>query len=425
MMPSAMRYVYPALGLWIVLRCGTDLLKDRHNAVRTVITLLLITLFQGLNCFHFLCHGAEGNEVAVVFGYGGLAIIQWSLLLAYLLSDIREFALESLLFFLCTVGIGAVAVTKPEEIVKQMGAIGIGVMLYTAIGWLVSNRKWTGRVGNAVAALGVILLIVTLLYGEEHYGAKSWVTIGPISVQPSEISKVCFVYAGAAFMCRGKRGMAMLMIYAVIVCACLIWMNDFGGAVLFFSAFLVMVLLRNGVFTALSLAALGIGTVWWRMPPHALRRFAMWRHIWEHPLTGGYQQTRSLMCIASGGVLGLGIGSGKMGEIFAADSDMVIATVCETWGLLVGTLTAAALAVPVLCAVKRAQRSNPFRVIAGCAGAAILATQGALNVLGTVDLLPMTGVTLPFVSNGGTGMVAAWGFTAFIRAMERKDTWNG
>ena len=415
---AAMRYVFPALGLWILLRCGSDLLKGRQDPTRDVITLLLVTVFQSLNCACFLMIGTAGYDVAVVLAYGGLSVLQWALLLAYLLADRRGFALECLLFFLCTVGIGAVAATRPEEILKQTAAVLIGVMLYVVMDWLLSDMKRVEKMGYAVATVGVLLLIVTLLFGKEYYGAKSWVVIGPISVQPSEISKVCFAFAGAAFLNRGKSGFVLLMLYAAVVCICLIWMNDFGGAVLFFAAFLVMVLLHTGIFGALGLAAMGVGVVWWRMPPHALRRFAMWRHIWEQPLSGGYQQTRALICIASGGLFGLGIGGGKMSSIFAADSDVVIATVCETWGLLMGGLPVAGLAILVLCAIRRSQLGDRFRVIAGCAGVTILAVQGALNVLGTVDLLPMTGVTLPFVSNGGTGMVAAWGLAAFMKAME-------
>ena len=122
-------------------------------------------------------------------------------------------------------------------------------------------------------------------------------------------------------------------------------MNDFGTALVFFCAFLVIAYLRSGSMgtVALAITALGFaGVVALKIAPHALRRFATWRHIWEDPLNAGYQQTRSLMCMASGGLLGLGPNEGKMENIFAADSDVVVATISEEWGLLMAML-------PVLC----------------------------------------------------------------------------
>ncbi len=407
------RYIFPTLGFWILLRCGSDLLKGRRHSGRDVVTLLLVTVFQGLNGFGFWL---AGRRLAVM-GYWGIAMIQWLMLLAYVLADKRGFALEALLFFLCSIGIGVVVSVKPEETAKQVMALAVGVTVYLSVLRLISNARRSRRSGWAAALFSLTLLAVTTIFGKEYYGAKSWLVIGPLSVQPSEFCKVCFVYAGAMFLNRGKRGLVAVTVYAALVCFCLIWMNDFGTAAVFFAAFLVMVLLRYGAVVALGLAAAGTGLAVWRLPAHALRRIAIWRHIWEQPLAGGYQQTRGLQCIAAGGLFGLGIGAGKMGRIFASDSDFVFAAVCETWGMLVAVLPVIGLALLLVYSVKKAQTGDAVPVIAGCGAAAILGVQGALNVLGTVDLLPMTGVTLPFVSNGGSAMVASWGLAAFIKAM--------
>jgi cell division protein FtsW (lipid II flippase) len=213
--------------------------------------------------------------------------------------------------------------------------------------------------------------------------------------------------------------------YSVLLCGCLALMNDFGTALIFFMAFLVIAYLRSGSVGTLGLActALGFaGVVALRIAPHALRRFASWRHIWEVPLDGGFQQTRALMCMASGGFLGLGPGEGWMKNVFAADSDMVFATLSEEWGLVMAVLLVGAVVMLAVFTVRSAVigRSS-FYTIGACTAGGILLTQVILNALGTVDVVPLTGVTFPFVSNGGSSMIGMWGLLAFVKAADTRQ----
>jgi len=159
-----------------------------------------------------------------------------------------------------------------------------------------------------------------------------------------------------------------------------------------------------------------------KIAPHALRRFASWRHIWEDPLNTGHQQTRALMCMASGGFLGLGPGNGWMKHVFAADSDVVIATLSEEWGLIMVLLIILSVVALAVFAVRSAAvgRSS-FYTIGGCTAASIMLVQVILNALGTVDVVPLTGVTFPFISNGGSSMMCAWGLLAFIKAADTRQ----
>ena len=128
------------------------------------------------------------------------------------------------------------------------------------------------------------------------------------------------------------------------------------------------------------------------------------------------------MCIASGGLFGLGAGNGWMKNNFAADSDMVFATVSEEWGLLIAVMAVLSTVVLAIFAVRSAAvgRSS-FYTIGACTAASILLMQVMLNVLGTVDALPLTGVTFPFLSNGGTSMICAWGLLAFMKAADTRQ----
>ena len=403
-------------------------LRTKGSSVLTSIAnVLLLTVFQLLCCMAFMLGGDAQHVVSVLWGFGGIIFCQWSLLIFYWRIRRTSFEVETIAFLLCTLGMTVIATVNPGEAVKQIIALVLGIGLFLGIGWSLRNLERAKKVRQIGAYAGVILLLITLLYGQEYYGAKNWLMIGSLSIQPSELSKVCFVFVGASAMDRimTKRNLILFIAYSVVLCACLALMNDFGTALIFFCAFLVIAYMRSGSVGTIALACTALlfaGVVALKIAPHAMQRLLSWRHIWEEPLDAGYQQTRALMCMASGGLLGLGAGMGKMKHIFAADSDMVIASLSEEWGLITVTLTVACVVALAVFSVRAAKigRSS-FYTIGACTAASILVFQTILNALGTVDVLPLTGVTFPFLSNGGSGMVCAWGLLAFIKAADTRQ----
>ena len=393
----------------------------------SVLNLFLLSLFQCLVCIGFLMTGQEGNGLQILLGFGGIMLCQWVLLGFYISIKRPSFEVESIAFFLCTMGMAAIATVVPGEMLKQLISMMLGVGLFLTVGWALRDLERAKQMRYVAAAVGIALLVFTLLFGESYYGAKNWIAIGPFSFQPSELSKVCFIFAGASTMDRlmDKRNLAMFIGYSVAVCGCLALMNDYGAALIFFVAFLVIAYLRSGSVGTLALAITALvlaGFVALQIAPHALRRFASWRHIWEMPLAQGFQQTRALICIASGGLLGLGAGQGWMDHVFAADSDMVFATISEEWGLLLAVMMVCAIGVLAVFTVRSAivGRSS-FYTIGACTAAAIMLIQVILNALGTVDVVPLTGVTFPFVSNGGSSMMGAWALLAFVKAADTRQ----
>jgi cell division protein FtsW (lipid II flippase) len=307
-----------------------------------------------------------------------------------------------------------------------LAALVLGIGVFLVVAWSMRDLERAKKMRYAAAVAGVVLLVVTLVFGREIYGAKNWLVIGGFSLQPSELAKVCFVYVGASAMDRlmKKRNLIGFIAYTLVICALLALMNDFGTAMIFFCAFLMIAYLRSGSVGTIGLAitALGFaGVIALKLAPHALRRFAIWGHIWEDPLNAGYQQTRAMMCIASGGFFGLGIGQGWMKNLFAADSDVVFATIAEEWGLVMPLLLVMALIAMALFGARCARVSrSSFYAIGACTAGTVLVVQTILNVLGTLDILPLTGVTMPFVSNGGSSMICAWGLLAFIKAADTR-----
>lgn len=393
----------------------------------SIASVLLLTVIQTLICISYLFTGDTNHYADIFYGFAGIALCQWLLLIFYMLIRKASFEVETIAFFLCTMGMAAIAAVKPGETVKQLIAMVLGLAVFLTVGWSVRDLERAKKMRYLAGVVGILLLLVTLVFGKEYHGAKNWLIIGSLSIQPSELSKVCFVFIGASTMDRimNKRNIILFIVYTVAICGCLAVMNDFGTALIFFVAFLLIAYLRSGSVGTIALACTSLGfagVLALKIAPHALRRFSIWRHIWEDPLGGGYQQTRALMCIASGGLFGLGAGNGWMRHVFAADSDVVFATLCEEWGLILGVMLIFCVIALGLFALRTAAVSrSSFYTIGACTAAGILLFQSVLNALGTVDVLPLTGVTFPFVSNGGSSMICAWGLLAFVKASDTRQ----
>lgn len=393
----------------------------------SIINLLLLTAFQLLCASSYLMTVGTDHASSILTGFGGIFVCQWALLIFYLCIRKASFELETMAFLLCTMGMAAIAAVKPGEMTKQMIAMVLGLSLFLTMGWALRDLERAKKMRYLAAIAGVFLLLITLVFGKEYHGAKNWLIIGGTSFQPSELSKVCFVFVGASAMDRilNKRNLIGFIAYTIMICACLAVMNDFGTALIFFVAFLLIAYLRSGSVGTIALACTSLGfagVLAVKIAPHAMRRFTNWRHIWDDPFGAGYQQTRALMCIASGGLFGLGAGNGWMKRIFAADSDVVFATISEEWGLLMAVMLVLSVIAIGLFSLRMAVigRSS-FYTIGSCTAAGILLVQTVFNVLGTLDVLPLTGVTFPFVSNGGSSMIGAWGLLAFIKAADTRQ----
>ena len=393
----------------------------------STLNLLLLTVFQMLCCFGFLLNGDGDASAEILMGFGGIMAAQWALLIFYAVIRRSAFEVETISFFLCTMGMCVICATAPEEAFKQLIAMVLGLVVFLGIGWSLRDLERAKKVRYIATVAGIGFLVITLLFGREIYGAKNWLFIGGYSIQPSELSKVCFVFAGASTMDRimQKRNIILFIGYSAVLCGLLALMNDFGTALVFFVAFLSIAYMRSGSVGTIALAVFSLvfaGVIVLKIAPHALSRFASWRHIWEDPYDGGYQQTRSLMCVAAGGLFGLGAGNGWMKNMFASDTDIVFATIAEEWGLIAGILMVGAVIVlAMFCLRSAGMGRSSFYTIGACTAASILLVQTILNVMGTLDILPFTGVTFPFVSNGGSSMLSAWGLMAFVKAADTRQ----
>ena len=396
------------------------------DVIRPAFTLILLSLFQILAALNLALHDTEAAST-ITTGFAVLMAMEWVYFIFMRILRRTGFEVETIAVFLCTLGLAVIASDTPAEMTKQLFCIGAGLVVFLFLCWSLRDLERAKKFRYLAAVGGIGLLLINLVFGVEQYGAKNWIYIAGMSFQPSELVKLCFIFVGASTLQRimTKRNMFLFIAYSAMVCGCLVLMSDFGTALIFFVAFLVIAYMRSGSFATIALivSATGFGGVLaLRFKPYILNRFSAWGHVWEDALNTGYQQTRSMMCIASGGLFGLGAGRGWLKYVAASDTDLVFAFVGEEWGLLMAIfMILAVVCLAAFVAKSASVGRSSFYTIGACAAGAILLIQTMLNVFGTVDLLPLTGVTFPFVSNGGSSMIACWGLLAFIKAADTRQ----
>ena len=366
------------------------------------------------------------SELLIYFAV--MIIAEWVYYFIFSIVQNRHVSLEMLAFALSSVSLFITASVSPSKAKVQFLAIIIGIALYIAMVMYMKNTTRTNaiRIPMAIIALGV--LAFTLVFASYTNGAKNWIYIGSVSIQPSEFIKLAFIYVGAATLdkLQSTRSLTAYVIFAVACVGLLGLMSDFGTALIYFATFIMLAFLRSGDVRTIVLictAAVIGGILILTLKSYILDRFASYRHIWEHMYdSGGYQQTRTLIYAASGGFFGVGLGNGHLRDVFAAAEDLIFGLVCEELGMLTGFLIVFSLILLALAAMYNAKFSrSSFFTLAACAASGMLIVQTALNVFGVTDFLPLTGVTLPFVSRGGSSMICSWGLLAFIKAADSRS----
>lgn len=390
-------------------------------------TLVFVTEFQLLLGMQLCISKGENLTAALPVCFLAVIALMWTTYIFTRLFNRVSFEIETIAFFLSSVGLAVTASASAGELPRQIALLLVAVCLYFITGWFLRDLNRVRKARLPVAAAGLLLLAANLVFGREVYGARNWMEIAGIRFQPSEFVKLAFVFAGAATLEKlfTRKNLITFIGFSGVCVIALALMNDFGAALVFFIAYLMIAFLRSGDFATILLSIGGAGFAGFlaiRIKTHLAGRFATWGKAWEYAGSGGYQQTRAMAAAARGGLFGLGAGAGGLKHVFAADTDIVFGMVSEELGLIIAIAAVAAILMFAVFSVRSAGESrSSYYVIGACAASTILVTQMMLNVLGTVDILPFTGVTFPFVSKGGSSLISCWGLLAFIKAADTRQ----
>lgn len=401
-----------------------------RRPVNWLFLLLLMTAFQIFCAIQILTNGGEDIVKGTIIAVFALYItVEWTYFIVFAgFLRRKSFEVELIAFFLSGIGLALTTSVYPNKAYTQLIAILLGIGVFVVLLWILSDIDRVVKLRMPVAILSIAALVFTLIFAKNINGARNWIIIGDglLSIQTSEIVKVAFIFVGAATLetLQSTKLLTKYIIFAVTCVGLLFIMKDFGTALIFFFTFVIIAFLRSGDIKTIFLICAGaliggVGVLTFK--PYVANRFNSYRHIWEFADTKGYQQVRLLIYSVSGGLFGLGLGNGKLRGIYASTEDLAFGMVCEEFGIIIAFTVLLTFVALVVYSIRYsvAARSS-FYSIAACAASALLLFQTALHVFGATDLLPWTGVTLPFISRGGSSMMCCWGLVALIKAIDVK-----
>lgn len=327
--------------------------------------------------------------------------------------------------------VGFVVLTRLsfDSAVKQFVMAVVAYCLCSFLPWIVKKFPGLIRLGWLYTLLGLGLLAVVLVLGSEVFGAKNWLSIKGITFQPSEFVKLTFILAMAALLVReakSKYGNLLLVsMVAAFHVGLLALSNDFGGALIFFVVYLLMlfvvsadILFPTAALLSGSLAAL----LAYRYSGHIKERVLAWQDPFSCIEDEGYQMAQSLFAIGSGKWFGTGLYEGMPKTIPIVKSDFVFAGISEELGAVFAALL---LCVYINCIIwmmaLALERKQPFFFAVTTGAVALFGVQLFLNVGGVIKLIPSTGVTLSFVSYGGSSLFSSVFLFQGIQAMRREE----
>lgn len=398
--------------------------QPKIKPMKNFLMLFILSVFQIATGFIGASCGKK-FELKALLALLCLVALEWVyFILFYTAFHRRNFELELIAFFLSGVGLVTIGSVYPDSAFKQFFTVFAGIIGFTVLVFLLGHVDLCMKLRPFIAGGAILLLLVNLAIAGTTNGARNWISLGGITVQPSEFVKVAFIFVGSATLqkIQTSKNIIAYIIFSAACVGSLILMRDFGTALIFFITFLIIAFMTSGdiktIILAIASAVMGAAIVL-KYKSYVLRRFSVYRHVWDDPFGWGMQQTRVLVGIASGGLFGVGIGKGYVRTYYAPVSDSIFGVICEEWGLIFGViLVMSFVAIAISALVNSVASRSAFYSIAAIAGAGLLLFQCGLNVFGITDILPLTGVTIPFISLGGSSMISCWAILAFIKAAD-------
>ena len=392
-------------------------------------SLIALTVFQMMTILQLKVALKDHFTPQITASFLGMAILMWGYIIYQRSSGKKGFEMEIMAFFLSTMSLAVTASKFPNGVLKQFIAVAMGFVLFLLMCMILRDLDRAKGLRYYMYIAAALMLIANLALGTTKFGAANWVQIGGVSFQPSEIIKLAYIWAGAASLdeLMEKKNSLIFTLFSIFCFGCLALMGDFGTALIFFVTFIVISFLRSGDFTKIILivgVAFAGGLMVLKFKSYIAKRFDVWGNVWDPQFADGmgFQQTRTMSAAASGGLVGVGAGDGWLKNIPASETDLVFGFITEEWGLIIAFMAVLSIITLSIFAVRSIWSGrSAFYTIAACSAMSLFLFQTMLNVFGSVDIFPLTGVTFPFVSSGGTSMVSSWGMLSFLKAADTRQ----
>ena len=387
--------------------------KKREKRLLNLVYLLCLLLFTALGFLQ-----QPFDKFALIMG------VVLCVLIGYSHFIVRRFYPDGdkfILIFasvLAVVGVAMLYRINPNTAIKQLIWIALGIIGYILIVVILPDLKSFAKYKNVYMIITVVLMPLALIFGTEQFGAKNWILIGPISFQPSEFAKIALVlYLAAALATYEskksfKEEVKQLFQPALVAgfsMGCMVLQRDLGSALIFFGISITLLYVATSkkkyVFTALGLAAIG-SVAGYTMFGHVRERVMIWRDPWKYALGSSYQIVEGMYSIAAGGLFGVGLGQGHFQNLPVKESDMIYAIICEEFGIIF----AIGLMIIYFLLFYRGIRAafvtkDSYSQLIAVGFSTMIACQTLVIIGGIFSVIPLTGITLPIISYGGSSVL--------------------
>ena len=410
-------------------------MSSRRN---TELLLLIAAAFPVilLYAMYVLTSGATVSFETLAVPIGLFAAFAAAHIAVRILAPGADPAILPTVFLLSGIGITFVTRLAPDLAISQLIILFVSVALMVGTLALVKNLDVVKRYKYTFGIVGIVLLMLPIFIGTTISGSKLWIRIAGFTIQPGEFAKVFIVLFLAGYLAENRellsisnrtilgvkvpRFRLLLPLFAVwgVCLVVVVFERDLGSAVLFYTIFLLMLYVATGrisyVLIGLVLLAVG-GVAAYKFLSHVQVRFQVWMNPFKDAQGQGYQIVQSLYSLADGGLAGVGIGKGMSNNIPVVESDFIFSAIGEEMGLLGG---GAVLILFMLFAVRglttAARAKSDLAAFSATGLTAAISFQAFLIVGGVTRLIPLTGVTLPFMSQGGSSLLASFVIVALL-----------
>jgi cell division protein FtsW len=366
----------------------------------------------------------------------GLALLALAWVLMGPFDVERDDSLPALAVLIAALGLFVVARLSPELAAKQSLWLAFSLALALIAGPAFTRFRVLAAYTYVWIVIAVVLFVALALFGQEVNGAKLWIRIGGAQFEPVEVIKLLVVLFMASYLAAtgeviartrpwslraNAKYLGPLFIGWGVSMAILVFERDLGMATLLLATFAAMlyVATRRVDLIVGSFAIFGAAAWWAATHYHYVQaRIAVWRDPFADPYGGGYQALQSLFSMAAGGLFGSGYGAGRPDYIPGVATDYVYAAVTEEWGAVGALVLCAAFLALILRSLAVARRQPElFGKLLATGLAATLGFQVFIIIGGVLRLFPLTGITLPFVSYGGSSLVTNFALIALVWAI--------